>query len=976
MESYISLVAADLLRRFGHDLSRVSVVFPNKRASLFLNQELARQSGGTIWSPSYITISDLFRRHSTLTVADQILLVCRLYHVYVDITGYTGETLDKFYNWGVILLSDFDDIDKNMADSEKVFKIVTDLHELDDISYLDDTQREALKHFFSAFSDNKPSEMREKFMRLWKRLYEIYTTFRESLRNDGLAYEGMLYRDVAEDNGLDFGDDTYCFVGFNMLHAVEQRIFSRLRNMYGEEPGGHPHALFYWDYDDYYMTSEHEAGHFISSYLTRFPDALSECGDTIHNNFRTTDITYISSPTENLQARYVHDWLLEKERWKDGPRTAIVMADETLLQSIIHSLPDEVKSVNITTGYPLSQSPGVSLLQYLIDLQTAGLVSGTSNYRLRYVRNVLRHPYIASLFDAVPTLISGLNTSNNYYPSRETLSADNDLRVIFSDLSSFPPSAGSESPMPFNARLALWIESVIIIVSRQKEAFSPLDIESLYRIYQILERLYALVSDNILTVDTTTFTRLLFQIISSSTVPYHGEPIEGIQIMGVLETRCLDFEHVLLLSSNEGNMPKGVGEASFLPHSVRRAHGLTTIEHKVGIYSYYFHRLLQRAGDATITYNSSTEGMNTGEMSRFMLQVMVERDRPVRRLSLTTGQTATLSSPHPVIKDDLVMKQLTDMFSDRVISPTSLGTYLRCQVLYYYQHVAHLREADNNDIDEIDNRTFGNIFHAAAENIYKKISDNNNTVSTHAIEAAISDPSLIERCVDEAFRTELFHISGEAHGDGMSGGHVMTPKYSGLQIINRKVIIRFLHNLLRHDMESAPIKILGTEEKVSHTFTFNINGEETDIRMGGYIDRLDMSGGKIRVIDYKTGSRQQKELKSTDDIFDASKIESHTDYYLQTLLYAVIIAADKSINPMSLPVTPQLFFVQKMSSRDFSPSLVINGAEIDDARDIAKEYIEGLQRLLADILNPELPFAPTSRTATCLTCPLSQICRT
>ena len=204
----------------------------------------------------------------------------------------------------------------------------------------------------------------------------------------------------------------------------------------------------------------------------------------------------------------------------------------------------------------------------------------------------------------------------------------------------------------------------------------------------------------------------------------------------------------------------------------------------------------------------------------------------------------------------------------------------------------------------------------------------------------------------------------------------MPPKYSGLQIINRKVIIRFLHNLLRHDMESAPIKILGTEEKVSHTFTFNINGEETDIRMGGYIDRLDMSGGKIRVIDYKTGSRQQKELKSTDDIFDASKIESHTDYYLQTLLYAVIIAADKSINPMSLPVTPQLFFVQKMSSRDFSPSLVINGAEIDDARDIAKEYIEGLQRLLADILNPELPFAPTSRTATCLTCPLSQICRT
>lgn len=976
MESYISLVAADLLHRFGHDLSRVSVVFPNKRASLFLNQELARQSGGTIWSPSYITISDLFRRHSPLTVADQILLVCRLYHVYVDITGYTGETLDKFYSWGVILLSDFDDIDKNMADAEKVFKIVTDLHELDDISYLDDTQRETLKHFFSAFSDSKPSEMRERFMRLWKRLYDIYTTFRESLRRDGLAYEGMLYRDVAEDKGLDFGEDTYCFVGFNMLHAVEQRIFSRLLNMSIEEAGGHPRALFYWDYDDYYMTSDHEAGHFISSYLSRFPDALSERADTIHNNFRTTDITYISSPTENLQARYVHDWLLKNERWKDGPRTAIVMADEALLQSIIHSLPDEVKSVNITTGYPLSQSPGVSLLQYLIDLQTAGLVSGTSNYRLRYVRNVLRHPYITTLSGSVPPLISNLDSANNYYPSREMLSADSDLSVIFSDLSTCPPPSESGSPMPFNARLALWLESVIVIVSRQKESFSPLDIESLYRIFQILERLYALVSDNILTVDTTTFTRLLFQIISSSTVPYHGEPIEGIQIMGVLETRCLDFEHVLLLSSNEGNMPKGVSEASFLPHSVRRAHGLTTIEHKVGIYSYYFHRLLQRAGDATITYNSSTEGMRTGEMSRFMLQVMVERDRPVRRLSLTTGQASTMSSPHPVIKDHLVMRQLTDMFKERMISPTSLGTYLRCQVLYYYQHVAQLRETDNNDIEEIDNRTFGNIFHTAAENIYKMISDGSQTVTRHAIKAAMDDPSLIERCVDEAFRKELFHICNDTNGGPIQGMHTMPPKYSGLQIINRRVIIRLLLNLLRHDLESAPITILGTEEKVSHTFTFKINGEDINIRMGGFIDRLDMSGGKIRVIDYKTGSRQQKELKSTEDIFDALKIESHTDYYLQTLLYSVIVAASKSHNPMSLPVTPQLFFVQKMSSETFSPSLVIGGDEIDDVSLVAAEYLEGIEGLLADIMNPELPFSPTSRVQTCLTCPLSQICHT
>ncbi|MGM9714093.1 MAG: PD-(D/E)XK nuclease family protein [Prevotella sp.] len=968
MESYISLVAADLLRRFGNDLSRVAVVFPNKRASLFLNQELSRLSGGNIWSPSYITISDLFRRHSPLTVADQILLVCRLYRVFIDVTGYAGETLDQFYGWGVTLLADFDDIDKNMAEAGKVFKIVTDLHELDDISYLDDGQRDALRHFFSAFTDDKPSEMREKFMRLWKRLYDIYTMFRESLRRDGLAYEGMLYRDVAEDESIDFGRETYCFVGFNMLHTVERRVFSRLYSMPDGGEGCHPHALFYWDYDDYYMKAGHEAGHFISSYLAQYPDALVSCGRETHDNFKNTDITYVSSPTENLQARYVHDWLMENERWKDGQRTAIVMADETLLQAIIRSLPDEVGAVNITTGYPLAQSSAVSLLQYLITLQTAGHVSGTTSYRLRHVLDVLRHPYIARMSETVTSLIGHLQSANNYYPSRKSLSADASLTTIFSDLSSYPQAEESGGRVPLNARLALWLEDVLAAVSRREDSLSPLDIESIYRIYQTLERLFALVSDNTLDVDTSTFTRLLFQIISSSTVPYHGEPVEGVQIMGVLETRCLDFDHVLLLSSNEGNMPKGVNDASFIPHSVRRAHGLTTIEHKVGIYSYYFHRLLQRAGDATIAYNSSAEGMNTGEMSRFMLQVMVEREKPVRRIALTTGQTTTMSSPRPVMKDGMVMGQLTDMITNKEISPTSLGTYLRCQVMYYYQHVARLREPDRNDIDEIDNRTFGNIFHAAAEKIYKHISDNRDTVSAPAIKAAMADPSLIGRCVDEAFRTELFHI-GE-------GEQTMSPRYSGLQIINRRVIIRLLHNLLCHDLKQAPITILGTERKVTHTFTFRLNGQDMNVKMGGYIDRLDMAGGRVRVIDYKTGNRQQKELKTTADIFDSSKIESHTDYYLQTLLYAAIVSADDSLNPKRLPVTPQLFFVQKMASEGFSPSLVIGGEEIDDVRLVAAEYLEGIEGLLADIMNPELPFSPTNRVQTCLTCPLSQICHT
>lgn len=401
MNTYIHHLAHDLLQRFGTDMSRIAVVFPNKRASLFLNQELARQasenlpsgSSSPVWSPAYITISDLFRRHSDLEVADQILLVCRLYDVFCRVTGFTGESLDRFYNWGLLLLADFDDIDKNMADASKVFELITDTHALDTVSYLEDDQREALKHFFSNFSDDHESLMQEKFKRLWSKLYEIYTTFREELRNDGIAYEGMLYRDVIEHSDISFEYETYCFVGFNMLQQVEQQLFSHLKDMDSIRPDGQPRALFYWDYDTYYLNDRHEAGHFIGEYISRFPDALDGISHTNFLQQPDTKITYISAPTENLQARYVHDWLLENDRWKAGARTAIVMSDERLLQTIIRSLPEEVDKVNITTGYPLGQSPVVSFLQQLIELQTAGHILGTDKYRLRYVSSVLSHPY-------------------------------------------------------------------------------------------------------------------------------------------------------------------------------------------------------------------------------------------------------------------------------------------------------------------------------------------------------------------------------------------------------------------------------------------------------------------------------------------------------------------------------------------------------------------------------------------------------
>lgn len=971
--TYIEKLAADLLRRFGTDLSRIAVVFPNKRASLFLNKELARQAAaisgdnkGVLWSPAYITISDLFRRHSDLQVADQIMLVCRLYDVFMRCTGFEGESLDHFYNWGVLLLSDFDDLDKNMADASQVFSLVRDLRELDDVSYLTPTQREALKEFFTSFSDDHPSLLRKKFLQLWDRLYDIYETFRNELRDDKMAYEGMLYRDVCEQSETDFEYDCYCFVGFNMLQQVEQHLFTRLKRS-GK-------ALFYWDYDRYYLNNNHEAGHFISDYLLRFPDAMPK--DSTEESFYTSPdskLTYISATTENLQGRYVHDWLLEKDRWKAGPRTAIVMSDEHLLQTIIRSLPEEVESVNITAGYPLSQSPVVSLLQLLIEMHVEGRILGTSKYRLKYVNRVLRHPFAKHISPNAMPLCKSLNDSHKYYPSRQELCAtfpDEGLDLLFIDLDTI--SQPRES-----ARLFAWLMQLVLHIARDS-GLTALDAEALYRTHQVLQRLFTLIADDVLTADITTCRRLLMQIVSTTTVPYHGEPIAGIQIMGVLETRCLDFDHVLLLSCNEGNMPKGVNDSSFIPHSVRLAHGMTTVEHKVGIYSYYFHRLLQRAQDVTLTYNSSTEGINIGEMSRFMLQLMVESGLTISQRNLQAGQETSTSRPSPIVKDKVVMQRLYDLYTRPIdaegrqkrISPSSLGVYLRCQLRYYYQHVLGISELQE-DTDEMDNKMFGNIFHKAAELAYRAMQDRQGWVYADVIKRTVGDDLLIESFVDQAFREELFKIKDH--------NTAFTPEYNGLQLINRNVILALLKQLLRYDLNDAPIQIRGLERHVS----MHINLDATDLdgnavtlplTIGGIIDRLDMVKDTIRVIDYKTGFNTQGAMADVSAIFQPENIGRHSDYYLQTMLYSYIVRHSRALNPTSLPVSPALLFVQKTRTDGYTPVLSIADRQISDIKDVEPEYIAALTQLIRDIMNPQLPFAPTENADSCKHCPFLSIC--
>ena len=880
MSSFLEHVAETLLSKYGTDLSHVAVVFPNKRASLFLNDYLARQAAKPMWSPAYITISDLFRSQSDLQVADPIQLVCELHRCFTQCTGI-DETLDHFYGWGQLLLSDFDDVDKNMAPPDRVFANVRDLHELDDVSYLTDEQRALIRRFFSNFSDIHDSELKQRFLRLWSRISDIYRTYNERLASQGLAYEGALYRQVATADTLPGDYDTYVFVGFNLLQQVEQTLIRRL-----ETEG---RALVIQDTEE----------------------------------VPPRQLTYISAPTENIQARYISQWLTP-ERIVDGRRTAVVLCNEGLLQAVIHCLPDTLDKVNVTTGYPLLQTPVASLVSQLLDLQVDGFSARTQSFRRHWLDMVARHPYASLL-----------------------------------------PEGYTDTHLTEGPALLHWLLDIVrhIAFSRGHED-DPLTTESLFRMYTLLNRMSGLADEQILTVDTSTLQRLVMQVVQSTTIPFHGEPAEGVQVMGVLETRNLDFYHVLLLSCNEGYMPRGVNDTSFIPYAIRKAYGLTTVDYKVAIYQHYFHRLLQRAHDVTLVYNNATTDAQKGEMSRFMLQLMADAPVPISFHSLKAGQQPLLRQPKAITKTPAVLDILRQRFSTKTgISPTAVSSYLRCQLRFFYRYVSNLQEPDTTEDEQIDNRVFGNIFHEAAHMLYKQFEG--RTVTTQQLDALLDDESAIPRAVDVAIRSELFKHNVAA--DSSLHTPPSTLHLNGLQLINREVIIRYLRVLVETDRRLAPFTILGLERPVYMPYG--------NTSIGGIIDRLDCvtdpaSGEqRIRVIDYKTGSRRPRPMPDVDAIFDPAQIPNHSDYYLQAFLYSHIVRQKQDD-----PVSPALLFIQHAGAEGYDPTLSLGREPVNDIAPHSERYIALLDQTIRSIFDPALDFTPTDDRDRCHTCPYAALC--
>lgn len=962
MNTFLHQVAASLLSRFGSNMSQVVVVFPGKRASLFLNQRLAELSPTPVWTPVYRTISELFSQQSPYALCDTVESVCRLYRSYARLVD-EPQSLDQFYGWGEVLLSDFDDVDKHLVDARQLFTNIRDIKALEDNSFITPEQEEALRSFFSEFSIESNSLLKERFLLLWNRMFDIYEDFRAQLRTDGMYYEGALQRDVIErlrsarladpstvmDDAADlpFANDKrqYVFVGFNVLNEVEKALFDELQHQ--------GRALFYWDYDLFYANPHdkavHEAGYFIRQNIERYGNELDVAD--MDNFCKEKQLTIVTASSENAQARFVPQWLeanlTAPKRAPEGEayvesQTAVVLCNEQLLQPVLHSLPSSVKALNVTMGFPLSDTSVYSFVNSLMILQTEGLDTINHRFRPSLLAAVENHPFARLIDESTwKREVEGQVALMNY------------LLEVLTQL---------------GKRLSK---------EEQSSSMTILLIESVFVAYKRINRILDLMTgdDPLLVVNSATLLRLVRSVLQTQTVPFHGEPAVGLQVMGVLETRALDFRHLLMLSVGEGYLPKSVADNSFIPYHLKDAFGLTTIRHKIAVYAYYFYRLIQRAERVTFVYNESNVGTRQNEGSRFLRQLLAETSKKVEHVQLQASSSLPELKEIVEPKTDDVMLRLYQRFDNtnktgeerRMLSPSAINLYTTCPLQFYYHYVQGLRVEDD-PADGFTAALFGEVFHRAAELLYLQLTSAGMIVRQQDIDEMLAnDAYRLDDIVRQAFRDRYFLQLKE--------------EYTGILVIARRVMKSYLKQLLRYDRRLTPMRIIGLEETRMTTMSIESGNRIIEVDTGGIIDRLDevsdstAEGGRtLRVVDYKTGGHPAS-------ILELSRLFSNTGsnehYYLQTILYASIVAQQEQ-----QAVAPCLFYIHKSGAEDYSPLLKLSKISIKDVRQpltpdcepLYEAYNEQLRGVIEEIFDPEVPFRQTSNKKACRYCDYRLLC--
>ena len=947
MTPFLKQVADHYIERGG--ISRTCFIFPNRRAQVFFTKylgEAVKEAGTPIVAPKMLTINDFFYRISGDKPADRVNLLLNLYECYKRLNP-RHETLDEFIFWGDVILGDFDDVDKYLVDPEKLFANVSEFKEIQDsYSYLTENQRKAIESFVSHFSvegrltvnlESDNPNVKERFLQIWNILLPLYTDFRKRLSDSGAAYEGMVYRGLAarldSESAVDvlasaFGDvATYIFVGLNALNECEKKVMRRMRDA--------GLAEFCWDYSGEMVRNPlNKSSFFMSRNVKDFPQAFEMDRDGL----KTPDVEVISVPSSVGQTKLIPSMVKDE-------RCAVVLPDESLLIPVLNSIPEEIRDINVTMGYPMKDSAFFDFLTLVSAMQMHLRRKDDSWY---FYHNQVWSLFSSSIFrkvtqgdDTVRKAVRKIKEGMKYYIPMEDLSGNPVFDLLFRPAVTDPKSASNEQISAFAD-----YQKALIKGLAPKLAADPtmaVELEFAKAAYNAVSQLQA----SRLEILPVTYIRLLDQLLGPVSVPFNGEPLRGLQIMGPLETRALDFEQVMILSCNEGMFPRRSISSSFIPPELRKGFGLPTYEFQDAVWAYYFYRLIQRASKVTLVYDSRTEGLKGGEESRYIKQLEYHFNVPVRR-SFVKAEASGDFSPKEIIKTEADVAAIRQTS----LSASALKNYLDCPAKFYYATVKKLRKR-NEVSEDLDAGMLGNVYHGTMQRLYSEEMAGGKTVTNEYLAGLLRKPAVIKDMVRSLILEQLHSL-----------------EVTGRDLVVADVIVEYVLKTLKRDMEllassgSDGFLILGLERK----FEREIDG----FRFIGFVDRMDsLRPGEIRIIDYKTGKVEDKDVNITDDnaaaVVDAlfgPANEGRPKIAFQLYLYDVFCRESG------------LYDGKRMVNVIYPPANMFTEPvkEIPVSGEFMRLTEERLRGLLAEIASVEVPFRRTSEEKTCSLCDFRMIC--
>jgi hypothetical protein len=880
-----------------------------------------------------------------------------LYDIYIRQSGST-ETFDEFLYWGEMLLNDFDDIDKYMANARMLFSNVTDLREIEnDFDFLSDEQIAAIRSFWSSFYPRGDTPNQQQFLAVWQVLYDLYEEFRATLAAEGKGYEGMIFREVVESmergESPDLPYEQIVFVGLNALSVSEERFLAQLQKR--------EIADFYWDYvSDKVTDPDNKASYFVSRNLKSFPSSMKLPPEEKVK----TEIEVIGIPSGIGQAKHVYtllsDWCKEAEMSsEEALRTAVILPDEHLLIPVLNAIPEQIRRINVTMGYPLAGTPVASLIEYILALQkNVRYIDRNPLFYFRDVLPVLNHRYILSTSpEIISSLVKEITENNKIYISHTELEKTPLLEILFT------PVTGVEAFSDYLIKVLEELNKVMSALSDEEEEDAPqrtndLEQEFIFHYFTTVNRMKEVMKDARIEMKIDTFFRLLKRVTDTITIPFHGEPLSGLQIMGVLETRALDFDRLIILSMNEGIFPQRKAANSFIPYNLRRGFGLPTYEHQDSVWAYHFYRLIERASHVSLLYDTRSNGLQTGEVSRFVHQLHYHYEVPMRDKLVVYNVSSSKTPPLAVPKREDIMRRL-DAYrkgGSKAISASAINTYLDCPLKFYFSVVEGIREEEEVS-ETIESDVFGSILHKVMEELYKPFQG--KMVTVDLLKAIRKDTALLTGAIARAFASEFFKTE-------------VVRSLTGQNYLIGEMIRKYVEKILERDGKLTPFVYIESERKINGLISLS---DHSEIRLKGFIDRVDEVLDAIRIIDYKSGSGTTT-FSSIESLFNKEE-KDRAKAVMQVFMYCWMYA--HFTENKGKTIQPGIYYVRSLFSDPFDPSVYHRiergkSEKVEDFSGYAQAFEEGLRGCLDEIFNPEIPFTQTPTGKACSYCPFKGIC--